>query len=132
MPIDYSKYPSNWFTEIRPRTMRRAGERRDEAGQITTEGRCEWCGVENHSPLASGSPVVLTIAHLDHDNGNYAVEYERLAALCQACHLRYDAPRHHEKRRLGRDEERGQLQLIGREESMELIRANHYDSGKEE
>ena len=131
MPIDYSEYPPNWFTEIRPRIMHRAGERRDD-GQITTEARCEWCKAENHSPLASGSPVVLTIAHLDHDKGNCDVEDDRLAALCQGCHLRYDAPRHHEKRRLGRDEERGQLQLIDRDESMGLIHANHYESGEGE
>ena len=35
--------------------------------------------------------VVLTIAHLDHDELNHSVTLERLAALCQLCHLRYDA-----------------------------------------
>jgi hypothetical protein len=35
--------------------------------------------------------VVLTIAHLDHDETNYDVQDERLKAACQLCHLRYDA-----------------------------------------
>lgn len=35
--------------------------------------------------------VVLTIAHLDHDECNHDVKLDRLAALCQLCHLRYDA-----------------------------------------
>jgi len=34
--------------------------------------------------------IVLTIAHLDHDEENHSVRVERLAALCQRCHLRYD------------------------------------------
>jgi hypothetical protein len=35
--------------------------------------------------------VVLTIAHLDHDETNMDVKDERLMAMCQLCHLRYDA-----------------------------------------
>ena len=35
--------------------------------------------------------VVLTIAHLDHDETNHDVKDERLKAACQLCHLRYDA-----------------------------------------
>jgi hypothetical protein len=35
--------------------------------------------------------VILTIAHLDHDEENHNVSDERLKALCQICHLRYDA-----------------------------------------
>lgn len=35
--------------------------------------------------------VVLTTAHLDHDEDNWEVEDQRLIAACQACHLRYDA-----------------------------------------
>lgn len=35
--------------------------------------------------------VVLTIAHLDHDETNHNVKDERLKAACQLCHLRYDA-----------------------------------------
>jgi hypothetical protein len=35
--------------------------------------------------------VILTIAHLDHDETNHNVSDERLMAMCQLCHLRYDA-----------------------------------------
>lgn len=35
--------------------------------------------------------IVLTIAHLDHDEENNEVSDDRLQALCQRCHLKYDA-----------------------------------------
>lgn len=35
--------------------------------------------------------VILTIAHLDHDETNHEVTDDRLKAMCQICHLRYDA-----------------------------------------
>ena len=41
---------------------------------------------------------ILTIAHLDHDETNYNVTDDRLKAMCQLCHLRYDAEE--KKRRL--------------------------------
>lgn len=43
--------------------------------------------------------VVLTIAHLDHDPENQNVEDDRLAALCQRCHLNYDRPHILQKKR---------------------------------
>lgn len=116
MPIDYSKYPDNWKSEIVPRIIQRAGN------------KCEVCGIENgaqaysiplrildgkrykvkrfwitnHSdiermaPFADGGErkwitVVLTIAHLDHDETNHDVTDDRLKAMCQYCHLNYDA-----------------------------------------
>lgn len=116
MPIDYSKYPPNWKTEIVPRILERA------------DNKCEKCGLENYvevysvplkineggrykikrfwltadtdlermRPYALGGnvktvKVVLTIAHLDHDETNHAVTDERLRAWCQYCHLNYDA-----------------------------------------
>lgn len=38
---------------------------------------------------ATGSIVVLTVAHMDHDPGNSAPD--NLKALCQRCHNTYDA-----------------------------------------
>jgi len=46
----------------------------------------------NGDPDQTAIKIVLTIAHMDHDEENHNVEDERLAALCQKCHLRYDAP----------------------------------------
>lgn len=41
-PISYKNYPSNWKTEIRPAIMARA------------DGKCEFCGVENHKLIIRG------------------------------------------------------------------------------
>lgn len=112
MPIDYKKYPPNWKTEIRPRILKRANS------------CCEFCGVKNHDigfrdqsgkfhPLENTIEndvwvqennvrlfkIVLTIAHLDHDENNHDVQDDRLAALCQKCHLQYDAPEKARRRR---------------------------------
>lgn len=90
MPIDYKQYPPNWKTEIVPNIIARA------------HNKCEFCGIANGQLRATGSKVVLTIAHLDHDPENWAVQNERLRALCQKCHLRYDLSRHIYKRKYGR------------------------------
>lgn len=80
MPFHPERYPKNWKA-ISLRIRKRA------------QDRCEFCGAKNHKPHPiSGSLVVLTVAHLDHqpmncDDGN-------LKALCQRCHLRYDAKHH--------------------------------------
>lgn len=81
MPINYRRYPPDWKTRMRPAILQRAGH------------CCEFCGIANYAYQPdTGSRVVLTIAHLDHDEDNHAVALDRLAALCQRCHLRYDAP----------------------------------------
>lgn len=90
MPIDYSKYPPNWPV-IRMRIRVRAKE------------RCEWCSARNGQPHpVTGSRVVLTVAHKDHDithndgldadpNAPLLPEPEsNLAALCQRCHITWD------------------------------------------
>lgn len=103
MPIDYRKYPKNWKSEIRPKVLERAND------------CCEFCGLKNKSVVhsfkdsfgriiwkyltypeflmreAKAVKVVLTVAHLDHDEVNHDVKLSRLAALCQLCHLRYDS-----------------------------------------
>ena len=40
----------------------------------------------------TGSRVVLTIAHMDHDETH--ADPARCRALCQRCHLTWDAPHH--------------------------------------
>lgn len=42
--------------------------------------------------------IVLTIAHLDHDEDNHNVKDERLKAMCQRCHLRYDVKEKKQRR----------------------------------
>jgi 5-methylcytosine-specific restriction endonuclease McrA len=81
MPIraeNRSRYPKNW-----PAISRAIRER---AGN-----RCEECGAENGQPHpTTGSRVVLTCAHLDHQPENCASA--NLRAWCQKCHNAYDAP----------------------------------------
>lgn len=89
--FDPKKYPPNWYSEIRPRILKRAGN------------KCELCGIKNYALSKRGTKVILTIAHLDHDPENWEVKDERLMALCQACHLNYDNNRHVAKRRYGRN-----------------------------
>lgn len=103
MPCDYSKYPANWKTEIRPRILERSK---------TDDGieKCEWCGVPNRRQLVNReSRVVLTIAHLNHDTTDN--RDENLAALCQRCHLTYDAKFHATNASATRDRKRGQSRM---------------------
>lgn len=92
MPINYSKYPPNWRSEIRPRILIRANN------------CCEFCGIKNGSTAQSAKgkdyKIVLTIAHLDHDETNHDVSDDRLRALCQPCHLKYDAEEKARRRRV--------------------------------
>jgi hypothetical protein len=88
------------------------------SNHIDPEGRC----VNRHGrpAFASGSTVVLTTAHLDHDPENW--DDPRLAALCQGCHLWYDREHHAETRALRRHEQlvaAGQLSL-----ALELVRGS--------
>lgn len=95
-PENRHRYPKDW-KKIRERILKRA------------EDKCEWCGVPNHEMIVRGDGynwrlfrdcripdedrivrIVLTIAHLDHTPEN--CDEKNLAALCQRCHLRYDAP----------------------------------------
>lgn len=89
MPINYKEYPPDW-SQRRERILKRA------------RNRCEFCGAKNHETHPkTGSMVVLTIAHLDHDHDNWNVPDDRLKALCQRCHLNYDKWRHIAKRKYG-------------------------------
>jgi hypothetical protein len=79
--MDRSLYPNDWEKISNRIRFERAG------------GVCEWCGAV-HGALhpVTGSRVVLTVAHLDHDPGN--CDDDNLVALCQRCHLSYDAEMH--------------------------------------
>jgi hypothetical protein len=115
MPIDYSKYPPKWKKEIRPRILQRANNccefcgfknhstvysaklyngkniwfiKHDDA--VVSAVNSGW-NIPITYPIVRPVRVVLTIAHLDHDETNHEIKDERLAALCQLCHLNYDA-----------------------------------------
>lgn len=85
-PENKPLYPANW-KEIRAQILTRA------------HNHCEFCGVANGLSVYNGErwyTIVLTIAHLDHDPTNN--DPANLRALCQACHLKYDAQHHAETR----------------------------------
>ncbi len=78
------------------------------------EGRCgsmHSTTVEYH---ADGKPtrrvkIVLTVAHLCHDES--CRKRRHVKAMCQRCHLRYDAHHHAQNASATRDAKRGQQRL---------------------
>jgi hypothetical protein len=97
MPIDYSKYCHDW--KLRSRFVR----------FYRARNKCEKCSAENYkSHPVTGSKVILTVAHLDHDISNNSLS--NLMAMCQRCHLRYDAKQHAATRRRNK-ESKEQLKL---------------------
>lgn len=126
MPINYSEYPPNWKTEIRPAILKRAND------------CCEDCNVPNYALIyrpfknkpdwelapegmmadamaldgVKFTKIILTIAHLDHDKLNHDVKLDRLKALCQRCHLKYDLKRHVNNRKYGRKHDSNNYKLF--------------------
>lgn len=99
MPINYSDYHPKWSLISRLIRFKRA------------QNKCEWCGAENYkSHPVTGSKVVLTVAHIDHDKTNN--RFNNLAALCQRCHLRHDIKQHVQNRKYGRNWKKDQLNLF--------------------
>jgi len=105
MPVDYSKYPKDWKTVIRPRILERAQHRCEGTPSFPN---CQAVNKACHPETCS--MVVLTIAHLDHDVTNNADS--NLKALCQRCHLTYDAAHHAHNARKTRETRRGQMVLL--------------------
>lgn len=129
-PENKELYPENW-DEISLRI-------REEAGQ-----KCEWCKKPNsqivccaaggfwwddeaeawrdkQGKIFPGTPpaggwrrvrVILTVAHLNHDPSD--CRRENLRALCQSCHLTYDAAHHAETRRKNKYKNQTELPFDG-------------------
>ena len=105
-PENKAKYPVNW-KEIRADILERAGHkcegspaypycrvpnghfRNNDTGHVTSNivdaEAWHWDG-------ESVTKIVLTIAHLNHDETD--CRPENLKAWCQKCHLTYDAKLH--------------------------------------
>lgn len=103
MPIDYKKYPKDW-KQIRERILKRANNCCERCGyengmkiiSFKFEGKTSWIPYDEFKDKMNDIvfkivKVVLTIAHLDHDETNHDVKDDRLKAMCQLCHLRYDS-----------------------------------------
>lgn len=86
MPINYSKYPENWKTEIRPRILKRANDKceccglqnKDYVLSLKENGKTVWKDLHLEIDNSKVVKVVLTIAHLDHDETNHEVKDDRL------------------------------------------------------
>lgn len=93
------------------------------------KGQCECrgeCGLHRDHPgprrcvERNGEPakwargkVVLTVAHLDHDPGNWDVKKlkERVRAMCNRCHLRYDTKHHQANAKATRKAKQKQVEI---------------------
>jgi hypothetical protein len=91
-PENKHRYPANW-KDISTAIKERAGwtcECTGECGRGTHAGRCPN---EHGMPAyGTGSKVILTTAHLNHTPED--CRPENLKAMCQGCHLHYDAEHH--------------------------------------
>ena len=124
MPINYKKYSPNWKTEIVPAIRKRSGGKCEVCGLKNrqkifsyrlwvkdVDGRYKlksfW--TESKSDLQRILPfayreefkivkVILTVAHLDHDETNHHISLNRLKDMCQYCHLNYDAKEKYRRR----------------------------------
>lgn len=108
MPWDRTLYPDNW-AEISRAVKERAGWR--------CEGSPAYpdCRAEHGKPHpVTGSMVVLTVGHLDHNPAN--CEWSNLRAWCQRCHLTYDAKMHAKHAKVTRANGWEQLCLPGIED----------------
>jgi 5-methylcytosine-specific restriction endonuclease McrA len=125
-PENRSRYPANW-KEIRAVILTRAGNCCEQckvpngtrvargAGRFVdtfmTDDAEVYCADTGESlgrvrmsdyEVKNMVDIVLTIAHLDHTPEN--CDPDNLRALCQRCHLRYDAAHHAETARNTRRE----------------------------
>lgn len=113
MPINYKLYPPDWKETVE-RIKTRARNKCEVCGiknyhqpwsytifvRINSRYKLKtfWieCGreferIKSHVHSWKRIMVVLTVAHLDHDENNWSVKDDRLKAMCQYCHLNYDA-----------------------------------------
>lgn len=140
MPVkDWSKYPKNWKSEIRPAILERANNCCEECGvkngiaifRGTIDGEpvfqtadadlfkedgtfimhdSEFALIECTPPDKKAIKIVLTVAHLDHNTTNN--NYDNLKALCQLHHLRHDKNHHAKNSKDTREKKKKQIPLF--------------------
>lgn len=104
-PENRARYPRDWKA-ISLSIRERAGNR--------CEGSPDFpdCRAENgQAHPETGSRVVLTVAHLDHQPEN--CDPANLKAMCQRCHLHYDREHHAQTRYRTRREGMAAGDLLG-------------------
>ncbi len=142
MPCDMKKYPANWKSEIRPAILERAKHCCENCGVANyavvswDKENKEWiraCGNIHVDRYGLGDctyhearyladhwneieddrkwiVVCLTIAHLNHDVSDNRME--NLAALCNRCHLKYDALHHRQNAKATIEKKKGLQSLF--------------------
>lgn len=107
LPENLALYPDDW--KALSETVRQAAGWRCEGSPVYP-----GCRAKNGEPHpVTGSKVVLTVAHLDHDPRNSS--RDNLKAWCQRCHNTYDVPHRKETREATKRrkmEEDGQTSLF--------------------
>ena len=103
---ELDRYPSDWRQVSASIRFVRAQLRCECDGRCRSRhhahaSRCRAVHREPHP--STGSAVVLTVAHLDHQPEN--CDPANLMAMCQACHLAYDRDHHADTRRAYRKEQ---------------------------
>ncbi|MFB6809442.1 hypothetical protein [Streptomyces sp. NPDC056387] len=96
-PENRNRYPADWPTISRRIRFGRAQSRCECVGECsrgTHNGRCP--NRHGQPAYGTGSRVILTTAHLDHQPEN--CDEANLRAMCQGCHLHYDRRHHAETR----------------------------------
>jgi len=95
MPFHRERYADDWeeiSSAIRQRSRGRC-ECTGECGLHRTHPGPRRCEERQGEPARwARGKVVLTVAHLNHDTSDNSPG--NLKAMCQRCHLRYDAPMH--------------------------------------
>lgn len=87
MPIDYSKYPKDWKA-IRARVLARCDSQCECRGHCGShDHRCE----RRQGEEIEGNVTQRTVLTLAHTNDLSADGDAFVLAMCQGCHLRYDA-----------------------------------------
>lgn len=111
MPIsaeNRKRYPPNWREISNRIRFERAGGRCEclgECGKHSPGDRCE--GRHGHQNPRTKRTITLTVAHLDHTPEN--VDDGNLRAMCNACHLAYDAAHHAKNARATREAKRRRI-----------------------
>lgn len=105
-PEERARYPSDW-------KQISLSIRETRAGWVCegSPGHYPDCRAIHGQPHpVTGSNVVLTVAHLDHNPANN--DPSNLKAMCQRCHLTYDAKHHAHNAAITRAHRKGQPDLF--------------------
>lgn len=114
MPIDYSKYPDDWKVISKFVRIDRAKNQCECIGECGLHkdhlGTRRCSEINGQQAKYALGKIVLTTAHLCHDT--HCRDLRHLRAMCQRCHLRYDADLHREHAKKTREMKSGQMRLL--------------------